>query len=90
MHPIWIIRLSFKRLLVKLGYGLRMIEFCERCGRRQTVVWRASNALWGLYSGCYRVLCLDCFDDLATRRGRALRWFCEVDQAARRTHNEHT
>jgi hypothetical protein len=78
-------RLWFKQLLVRLGWGDRLIEFCQDCGRKQPLIWRADDALWLALNDnkAGGVLCPQCFDDRATRKGMLLRWtaqelsFCE-------------
>lgn len=55
-----------------------VIEFCERCGRRQPLVWWCiSNPLYGEITGKTSgngAYCPECFDKLASDKGIAIRW----------------
>lgn len=77
----WRMRWAAKTFVIRCGLGDRLIEFCQRCGRRQPLVWRAPDALWleineGKQGG---VFCPECFDDLAQARGISLRWQARFD-----------
>jgi hypothetical protein len=53
-----------------------MVEFCQRCGVRQTLAWTCdSDALWWGINGTKNgVLCPDCFDKLAWDKGIYIKW----------------
>ena len=72
----WAIRLRCKRLVCALGFGSRLMEFCEHCGREQPLIWHADNALWlAMNDGNrYGVYCPECFDAKADSMGVLLRW----------------
>lgn len=69
------IKLGLKNLLVKIGLGSYLIEFCEYCGVTQPIVWWASDAIWmklvGKENAC---VCPQCLDKLAAKQGIILRW----------------
>ncbi len=73
------IRLWIKRLIVAIGFGDRLIEFCDVCGVHQPLSWWADESLWwnlvGKHAGC---LCPRCFDERATAAGLFLVWRPEV------------
>lgn len=70
------LRLWFKFLLVWLGFGDLLIEFCEQCGVAQPIDWIAPNHLWLEVHGDENgVLCPACFDTTALRKGINLRWY---------------
>ena len=77
------LRLWFKQLIVKIGFGAKLIEFCERCGRRQPLIWWADEPIWWevqkSHAGAY---CPECFDHLATSYGMMLRWRPELHPAS--------
>lgn len=73
------LRLWVKRLIVAVGLGDRLVEFCEVCGRRQPLVWWSSDALWLQLNGRVNgAVCPTCFDCEAERQGMILRWVPEV------------
>lgn len=43
MRSLWLMRVLAKRLLCRVT---TVIEFCDRCGVRQPVVWTARPDLW--------------------------------------------
>lgn len=50
-------------------------ELCGQCGRPVGVVWAASDLLWQRVTGQIEaVLCIHCFDDLATSKGWHVIW----------------
>lgn len=52
-------------------------EHCCRCGLPVGVWWNTTDELWADLSGYENgegVLCVGCFDEVAARRGIALRW----------------
>ena len=76
MKPFWILRRVVKRLIVFVGCGSLLVEYCEVCGRRQPLIWRASSSLWrqlneGREGGA---LCPECFDRRAQKAGHCLTW----------------
>lgn len=82
------LRLGVKRLIVWAGLGPCLIEFCDDCGIKQPLVWRADNALWaeiigkpwdGGREGPGGVLCPTCFDRRAERLGILLNWTAVVE-----------
>lgn len=83
LHPIWRLRILIKSLWSPIAHWLEVIEFCERCGRKQPLVWEADDALWkevnGTRNGC---LCPECFDVLAERVGyQVILWIPTQDPA---------
>lgn len=72
----WFIRLALKDYWVKRDM---LIEYCQRCGIRQPVVWWCeSNALWEEVTGIPPVsekesgggiYCPRCFDEVAMSKG---------------------
>lgn len=73
--------LWLKLFICKIGYGDRLTEFCQECGRTTDLVWWAPDALWLELTGERHgggVRCTACFDRTATRRGIILRWRPEV------------
>lgn len=67
--------LALKRLICWLGFGDRLVEFCDCCGRRPMFVWWAPPALWNEIVGPYEALrCERCFDREARAKGISLRW----------------
>ncbi len=71
-----ILRVNLKNLIVWLGLGSWLIEYCELCGVAQPVLWHASNVLWQVVAGRYgyKVLCPGCFDEQAEWRKIPLAW----------------
>jgi len=69
------IRLLLKQFIVAIGFGSYLIEFCERCGRRQPLSWWSPDEIWlsvqGQSCGAY---CPECFDKMASAKGWFLRW----------------
>lgn len=82
MKIIWALRKVIKRM----GHqrlGLTVVEYCDRCGRRQPLIWWSDDDLWlllnhGVHAGAY---CPECFDGLAAERGLLLRWKPECHPA---------
>jgi hypothetical protein len=71
----WKIRLWSKRLVIWIGLGPSLIEFCKRCGRKQPLVWHAPDELWLAVTGqTAGVFCPECFDALAREKGMAVVW----------------
>jgi len=71
--------LLLKRLICRLGFGDRLIEFCHACGREVEQVWRAPDSLWRSITGEEEgVRCVPCFDAECYARGCLLRWRPEV------------
>lgn len=70
------LRLLLKNLLVALGYGSFLIEFCDDCGRRQPLVWWCEDSeLWHDATGGHGSHCPECFDKRASNLGIILRWY---------------
>lgn len=68
-----------KDLIVAIGFGDRLIEYCNHCGVRQPLVWWSDNSLWlKLMGGPYGAMCPKCFDRRATEAGLFLVWKPEV------------
>ncbi len=92
----WSIRLTVKDLVCAIGLGDRLVEYCERCGRRQPLYWRADNTTWAEVTGYQTpegdnapgVLCPECFDTLAQRCPgiTTLRWVPQVEITPTPTH----
>ncbi len=82
MRFFWWIRLAAKDAICAIGFGDRLIEYCEVCGIRQPLVWWSPNDLWEELTGhatpkgdnAGGILCPRCFDDRAKSRGLLLRW----------------
>lgn len=69
------LRLFIKNAICMAGYGHRLIEYCQICGRKQPVVWRSDDALWlKIVGGKGGVLCPECFDRRATSLGYIVEW----------------
>jgi hypothetical protein len=69
-------RLLIKHLLIALGLGDRLVEFCHDCGRKQPVPWHAPDNLWltlnhNLVGG---TACPECFNRRAEVKGFMLTW----------------
>lgn len=72
------LRVLFKRFYMRLGGTL--IEFCKTCGRRQPLVWTATDELWLAVVGSPNgVRCPECFTKEAWKLGLFLRWRSEVE-----------
>ena len=66
------LRVSLKRWLAKVTV---IIEFCNDCGVRQPLIWRADNALWlQVYGSVGGVLCPKCFSRRARDLGMLIEW----------------
>lgn len=71
--------LLVKRLACALGFGSRLIEFCDACECATDLVWWAADELWIAIVGAYGgVRCTRCFDRACYARGMLLRWRPEV------------
>ena len=81
MNPYWLIRRAVKRLIIWIGIGPCMIEYCKVCGRRQPLVWHAPDHLWlGVHGHKDGVLCPECFDRRAVEKGYWLQWSPYVER----------
>lgn len=68
-------RLFIKRFICWVGFGDRLIEFCDKCGVRQPVSWWCANELWNSINGSpYGCICPSCFDAEASKIGVFLVW----------------
>ena len=81
-NPFWLVRRAVKDCIVAIGFGARLIEYCEDCGARSPLVWWSPDDLWTELTG-HRpaggdnmpgLLCPRCFDRRAQLRGIILRW----------------
>lgn len=84
MRLFWRIRVAMKRVIIRVGRGPMLIEFCRECGRQQPVVWHVSDDLWAAVTGRTDgsgVLCVECFDRAAWRTVGLIRWTARVDDA---------
>jgi hypothetical protein len=75
LHP----RVAFKTLLCRV---FRFGEFCNDCGVRQQLVWRAPDPLWKRVSGSRDgegILCPNCFTKRAVWLDIWLRWMPTED-----------
>ena len=76
---LWWLRLAAKRLVIMVGLGPRLIEYCNRCGKKQPLVWWADNEMFAyLNGGSSGALCPACFDRAANDKGLLLRWRPEL------------
>ncbi|HXI19139.1 MAG TPA: hypothetical protein VNM48_22465 [Chloroflexota bacterium] len=67
------------RIKSALAHVTVVIEFCDDCGRRQPLVWTADDAVWAEFAPPDGgVLCPECFDKRADRKGVMLRWVPKV------------
>lgn len=81
-RAFWWLRRVAKDLIVALGFGDRLIEYCEVCGIRQPLVWWSPDDLWSELTGhapaagdnMPGTLCPRCFDNRAASLGIILRW----------------
>lgn len=74
-------KLVIKRFICWLGFGDRLIEFCQDCGRKQPLVWYADDRLWRMIAGSKGgVLCPECFDHRATSIGVSITWMPKESQ----------
>jgi hypothetical protein len=82
-------RRLFKDLLCNVGLGYLLIEYCNRCGRKQPLVWWCKdNALWIEVNGTSAgALCLECFDSAACRLGYFIRWY-PAQEGERLSHSD--
>lgn len=74
--PKWV-----KDLLMRLGVGDCLIEYCNECGRLQPLVWWCrDNALWREVNGGSEggALCPACFNMRASKLGHFIRWYPEA------------
>ncbi|HUT59513.1 MAG TPA: hypothetical protein VNA25_16810 [Phycisphaerae bacterium] len=79
MRLLWLLRKWWKRMLCRLRL-ITIIEYCDRCGVRQPLVWYSDDGLWFVVTGQRGgVLCPRHFDEAALRRGILLRWWPYVD-----------
>ena len=79
-NPYWLMRRCFKRLVIWLGLGAVLTEYCRVCGRRQPLVWHAPDRLWCIVNtSVHGVLCPECFNRLAQEEGHWLEWTCRDD-----------
>ncbi len=86
---LWPIRLAAKRLIIMIGLGARLTEYCDRCGRRQPLVWWSDDSLYAAVMGTSPERgdnmtgspCPECFDEFASKRvpGLILRWWPVVE-----------
>lgn len=72
--------LAIKRLICALGFGSRLVEFCQSCGRTVQQTWRSSDELWLEATGKPEVgvRCIPCFDKAHYANGKILRWVPHV------------
>ena len=71
----WKTRLALKLFWRHVGQSWRLIEFCKICGRQQPLVWHAPDHLWLVVNGREGgVLCPECFNRQARKKGYWLRW----------------
>ena len=69
------IRLFTKKLICWAGFGDKLIEFCEDCGRKQSLVWHANDELWlKLMKKRNGVVCPECFNKRASNNGMVVIW----------------
>jgi hypothetical protein len=81
-RPLWWIRRGVKDLIVWVGLGPMLIEYCDDCGIRVRLVWWADDALWHELTSATHgegVFCPRCFDRRAERRRILLRWTPTVE-----------
>ncbi len=77
-----------KDLIVAIGFGDRLIEYCNVCGIRQPLVWWAENELWlKLVGSNYGALCPRCFDKRAYKAGLYLTWKPENREFDKASHD---
>lgn len=71
------IHLLIKNLVCRVGFGDRLIEYCNECGIRQPLDWWCPDPeLWKALNGAENgVLCPECFSARADRDGHFLRWY---------------
>lgn len=75
MNPYWLTRRAVKRLIILVGLGARLTEYCRLCGKRQPLTWHAPDELWLAVNGSEDgVLCPECFDRRASEMGFRLTW----------------
>jgi hypothetical protein len=72
--------LLFKLFVCRLGFGDRLVEFCECCGRQPRAVWWAPPELWTEITGhgADGAYCELCFEKAAIAKGVMLRWVPRV------------
>ncbi len=76
------LRLWIKDTICRLGFGSRLVEYCERCGWRVRLVWWSDDALWSAVTDAKPVkgdnmagiYCPKCFDAKADERGILVQW----------------
>ena len=82
MNPYWLIRRAVKRLVIWVGLGSYLHEYCKVCGRRQPLVWQAPNDPGLSVIGRERgVLCPECFSRRAAAMGYWLMWSPDSEEA---------
>ncbi len=73
----WLLRRAVKCLIERVRLPIVLIESCNICGREQPLVWWCdSDELWKEVTGYTEngIMCLECFDRQAEKRGISLRW----------------
>jgi len=75
-HPYCLARRAIKRLVIWMGLGPLLIEYCQDCGQKQPLTWHTQDKLWrDITSQSEGVLCPRCFDRQAMERlGIRIHW----------------
>lgn len=82
--------LAIKRLICALGFGDRLVEFCDACGRETDLVWLAPDDLWADITGETTgggAYCTRCFGQACDARGLILRWRPEIAHLRKQAAN---
>lgn len=84
IDPRWTMRSLFwkARVVVKtwLARHAVIIEMCDRCGRRQPLVWYSQDPVWfEVVRDVGGVLCPECFEWTARNRGYFVVWVPELE-----------
>lgn len=81
-------RRLFKDLLCWMGLGSLLVEYCNRCGVKQPIVWWCRNTeLWIKVNGTMAgALCPECFDRGAAELGVFIRWYPREDHMPQPDH----
>ncbi len=77
-RAFWFIRKILKFCICRLRVMV-IIEYCDTCGRRQPLVWWATDDLWDRLVPNGGVQCPKCFHELARKAGIALVWVPTVE-----------
>ncbi len=65
----------------KQSFLTEPMEHCFKCGRGYLTVWQTTDKIWELITGIKDgsgLMCMDCFDQEAQKKGITLYWECAI------------